>query len=226
MRLSALSIERPVLATVATLLLMLFGILSYSRLPVREYPDITFPVVSVLTVYQSADAQLVETDITSVLEDALSGVEGLRTLRSTSREGLSAISLEFTLTRNLDAAANDVRDRVTRVQSLLPQGIEAPLVMKEDSESDGIMWLALISDRHSELDMTDFAQRQLKDRLAPLPGVSNVMLDGGDDVLDRGADGRGASRQPVRQDECENRSRTGQFAETPALTLPLLTLFR
>ncbi|ULA62137.1 MAG: Multidrug transporter AcrB [Nitrospira sp.] len=178
MRLSALSIERPVLATVATLLLMLFGILSYSRLPVREYPDITFPVVSVLTVYQSADAQLVETDITSVLEDALSGVEGLRTLRSTSREGLSTISLEFTLTRNLDAAANDVRDRVARVQSLLPQGIEAPLIMKEDSESDGIMWLALISDRHSELDMTDFAQRQLKDRLAPLPGVSNVVLDG------------------------------------------------
>ena len=178
MKLSALSIERPVLATVATLLLMLFGILSYSRLPIREYPDITFPVVSVLTVYQSADAQLVETDITSVLEDALSGVEGLRTLRSTSREGLSAISLEFALTRNLDAAANDVRDRVTRVQSLLPQGIEAPLVMKEDSEADGIMWLALLSDRHSELDMTDFAQRQLKDRLAPLPGVSSVMLDG------------------------------------------------
>jgi multidrug efflux pump len=178
MKLSALSIERPILATVATLLLMLFGLLSYSRLPIREYPDITFPVVSVLTVYQSADAQLVETDITSVLEDALSGVEGLRTLRSTSREGLSTISLEFALTRNLDAAANDVRDRVARVQYLLPQGIEPPLVMKEDSESDGIMWLALISDRHSELDITDFAQRQLKDRLAPLPGVSSVVLDG------------------------------------------------
>lgn len=178
MKLSALSIERPILATVATLLLMLFGLLSYSRLPIREYPDITFPVVSVLTVYQSADAQLVETDITSVLEDALSGVEGLRTLRSTSREGLSTISLEFALTRNLDAAANDVRDRVARVQYLLPQGIEPPLVMKEDSESDGIMWLALISNRHSELDITDFAQRQLKDRLAPLPGVSSVVLDG------------------------------------------------
>ncbi len=178
MRLSALSIERPVLATVATLLLMLFGVLSFSRLPVREYPDITFPIVSVLTVYPSADAQLVETDITSVLEDALSGVEGLRTLRSTSREGLSTIGLEFALSRNLDAAANDVRDRVARVQHLLPQGIEAPLVMKEDSESDGIMWLAVISDRHSELDITDFAQRQLKDRLAPLPGVSSVVLDG------------------------------------------------
>jgi multidrug efflux pump len=135
MRLSALSIERPVLAAVATLLLMLFGLLSYSRLPVREYPDTTFPIVSVMTVYPSADAQLVETDITSVLEDALSGVEGLRTLRSTSREGLSTIGLEFSLTRNLDAAANDVRDRVTRVQYLLPQGIEAPLVMKEDSDS-------------------------------------------------------------------------------------------
>ena len=179
MRLSALSIERPVLAAVATLLLMLFGLLSYSRLPVREYPDTTFPIVSVMTVYPSADAQLVETDITSVLEDALSGVEGLRTLRSTSREGLSTIGLEFSLMRNLDAAANDVRDRVTRVQYLLPQGIEAPLVMKEDSDSDGIMWLALISDRHTELEMTDFAERQLKDRLAPLPGVSSVMLDGG-----------------------------------------------
>ena len=179
MRLSALSIERPVLAVVATLLLMLFGLLSYSRLPVREYPDTTFPIVSVMTVYPSADAQLVETDITSVLEDALSGVEGLRTLRSTSREGLSTIGLEFSLTRNLDAAANDVRDRVTRVQHLLPQGIESPLVMKEDSDADGIMWLALISDRHTELDMTDFAERQLKDRLAPLPGVSSVMLDGG-----------------------------------------------
>ncbi len=179
MRLSALSIERPVLAAVATLLLMLFGLLSYSRLPVREYPDTTFPIVSVMTVYPSADAQLVETDITSVLEDALSGVEGLRTLRSTSREGLSTIGLEFSLTRNLDAAANDVRDRVTRVQHLLPQGIESPLVMKEDSDADGIMWLALISDRHTELEMTDFAERQLKDRLAPLPGVSSVMLDGG-----------------------------------------------
>ncbi|MCK6499238.1 MAG: efflux RND transporter permease subunit, partial [Nitrospira sp.] len=102
----------------------------------------------------------------------------LRTLRSTSREGLSTIGLEFALSRNLDAAANDVRDRVARVQHLLPQGIEAPLVMKEDSESDGIMWLAVISDRHSELDITDFAQRQLKDRLAPLPGVSSVVLDG------------------------------------------------
>ena len=179
MRLSALSIEPPVLAAVATLLLMLFGILSYSRLPVREYPDTTFPIVSVMTVYPSADAQLVETDITSVLEDALSGVEGLRTLRSTSREGLSTIGLEFSLTRNLDAAANDVRDRVMRVQHLLPQGIESPLVMKEDSDADGIMWLALISDRHTELELTDFAERQLKDRLAPLPGVSSVLLDGG-----------------------------------------------
>jgi multidrug efflux pump len=161
-----------------TLLLMLFGLLSYSRLSVREYPDITFPVVSVLTVYPSADAQLVETDITAILEDALSGIEGLRTLRSSSREGLSTIAVEFTLTRNLDAATNDVRDRVARVLTLLPRGVEPPLVMKADSEADGIMWLALISDRHSELEITDFAERQIKDRLSSLPGVSSVMLDG------------------------------------------------
>ncbi len=179
MRLSELSIRRPVLATVMTLLLMLFGLLSYSRLPVREYPDITFPVVSVLTAYPSADAQLVETDITAILEDALSGIEGLRTLRSSSREGLSTIAIEFTLTRNLDAATNDVRDRVSRVLPLLPRGIEPPLVMKSDSEADGIMWLALISDRHTELEITDFAERQIKDRLSSLPGVSSVMLDGG-----------------------------------------------
>ena len=124
-------------------------------------------------------SQLVETDITAILEDALSGIEGLRTLRSSSREGLSTIAIEFTLTRNLDAATNDVRDRVARVLTLLPRGIEPPLVMKSDSEADGIMWLALISDRHSELEITDFAERQIKDRLSSLPGVSSVMLDGG-----------------------------------------------
>jgi multidrug efflux pump len=178
MKLSDVSIERPVLATVMTLLLMLFGLLSYSRLPVRQYPDITFPIVSVQTVYPSADAKLVETDVTTIIEEALSGIEGLRTLRSSSREGLSAIALEFALTRNVDAAANDVRDRVASVRQLLPQGIEAPLVMKVDSEADGIMWLALIGDRHTELEITDFAERQIKDHLASLPGVSRVLLDG------------------------------------------------
>lgn len=167
------------LATVATLLLMLFGLVSYFHLPVREYPDISFPLVSVTTVYPSADAQLVETDVTSILEDALSGVEGLRTLRSTSREGLSAITLEFALTRALDAAMGDVRDRIAQVRPLLPIGSEAPLIMKDNSEADGIMWLALLSDRHSELEITDFAERRVKDRLARLPGVSSVLLDGG-----------------------------------------------
>ncbi len=178
MKLSDISIQRPVLATVMTLLLMLFGLLSYSQLPVRQYPDITFPIISVQTVYPSADAKLVETDVTTIIEEALSGIEGLRTLRSISREGMSAIALEFTLTRNVDAAANDVRDRVASVRHLLPLGIEAPLVMKVDSESDGIMWLALLSDRHTDLEITDFAERQIKDQLSSLPGVSQVLLDG------------------------------------------------
>ncbi|WP_447599392.1 efflux RND transporter permease subunit [Nitrospira sp. Nam80] len=178
MKLSNISIQRPVLATVMTLLLMLFGLLSYSKLPVRQYPDITFPIISVQTVYPGADAKLVETDVTTIIEETLSGIEGLRTLRSVSREGLSAIGLEFALTRNVDAAANDVRDRVASVRHLLPPGIEAPLVMKVDSEADGIMWLALISDRHTELEITDFAERQVKDQLSSLPEVSRVLLDG------------------------------------------------
>jgi multidrug efflux pump len=178
MKLSDISIQRPVLATVMTLLLMLFGLLSFSQLPVRQYPDITFPIISVETVYPSADAKLVESDVTTILEEGLSGIEGLRTLRSISREGMSAIVLEFTLTRNVDAAANDVRDRVASVRHLLPLGIDAPLVMKVDSEADGIIWLALMSDRHTELEITDFAERQIKDQLSSLPGVSRVVLDG------------------------------------------------
>ncbi|HJR78032.1 MAG TPA: efflux RND transporter permease subunit [Nitrospiraceae bacterium] len=178
MRLSDISIQRPVLATVMTLLLMLFGLLSYSKLPVRQYPDITFPIISVQTVYPRADAKLIESDVTTIIEEALSGIEGLRTLRSISREGLSYIGLEFALTRNIDAAANDVRDRVASVRHLLPLAIEAPLVMKVDSEADGIMWLALISDRHTELEITDFAERQIKDQLSSLPGVSRVVLEG------------------------------------------------
>ncbi|HEX2054862.1 MAG TPA: efflux RND transporter permease subunit [Nitrospiraceae bacterium] len=178
MKLSDISIRRPVLATVMTLLLMLFGLLSYSRLPVRQYPDIAFPIVSVQAVYPSADAKLVESDVTTIIEEALSGIEGLRALRSTSREGLSAIAVEFALPRDIDAAANDVRDRVASVRHLLPLGIDAPLVMKVDSDTDGIMWLALISDRHTELEITDFAERQIKDQLSSLPGVARVLLDG------------------------------------------------
>lgn len=209
MKLSDISIQRPVLATVMTLLLMLFGLLSYSQLPVRQYPDIAFPIISVETVYPSADAKLVETDVTTILEEGLSGIEGLRTLRSISREGMSAIVLEFALTRNVDAAANDVRDRVATVRHLLPLAIEAPLVMKVDSEADGIIWLALMSDRHTELEITDFAERQIKDQLSSLPGVSRVVLDG---------QRRYAMRIWLHPDRLASRALTVQDVEDALLT--------
>ena len=178
MKLSQISIQRPVLATVMTLLLVLCGVLSFTRLSVREYPDIDRPIVSVRTVYPGASAQLVETDVTTVLEDALSGIAGLRTAASISREETSRITLEFETVRDLDGAANDVRDRVFRIRRQLPLGIEDPIVAKEDAEDDEVLFLALSSDRHSELELTDFAERHIKSRLAILPGVSSIYLDG------------------------------------------------
>ncbi|MEW6246193.1 MAG: efflux RND transporter permease subunit [Nitrospirota bacterium] len=178
MRLSELCIRRPVFATVMTLLLVVFGILSFHRLSLREYPAIEPPIVSVRTIYSGADAELVETNVTTVLEDALSGIEGLKTLTSNSREEMSSVTLEFDLGRDLDAAANDVRDRVSRARRQLPRDIEEPIVVKEDADADEILWLALSSDRHSELDITETAERAIKSRLAVLPGVSTVYLDG------------------------------------------------
>lgn len=178
MKLSDLSIRRPVLATVMTLLLVLFGALSFTRLPVREFPDVEYPVVSVRTVYSGAGVQLMETEVTTVLEDALSGIEGLKTLRSTSREEVSQIVLEFELSRNLDDAANDVRNRVAGARRILPRGIEEPVVLKENADTDEIVWLALLSDTHTELEITDIAERRIKDQLASLPGVAAVSIDG------------------------------------------------
>ncbi|BCA56567.1 putative Multidrug efflux transporter [Nitrospira sp. KM1] len=178
MTLSDICIRRPVLATVMTLLLCLFGGLAFTALPVREYPAVDAPIVAVGTTYPGADARIVETEVTTVLEDVLSGIEGLRTIRSSSREEVSWITLEFYLSRDLDAAANDVRDRVARVSRLLPKDIQAPLVWKSDADAENILFLALLSDRHSELEITDFAERHIKDRLGALPGVANITLDG------------------------------------------------
>src|SRR5687768_17212517 len=133
MKLSQVSIQRPVLATVMTLGLVLFGLLSFTRLSVREYPDIDRPVVSIRTIYPGASARLVETEVTTILEDSISGIEGLRTLTSISREEVSQITLEFDLGRDLNAAANDARDRVALVRRQLPLEIEEPTVAKENA---------------------------------------------------------------------------------------------
>ena len=139
MFLSRASIQRPVLATMMNLVLVLFGVISLSRLPVRELPDIDPPIVSVTTIYPGANAQVVETEVTERLEEQINNIEGIKTLSSSSREGVSGITIEFDLSRDIDVAAQDVRDRVSRVRGELPTDILEPIIAKQDSDAPPIM---------------------------------------------------------------------------------------
>ena len=178
MVLSDLSIQRPVLATVMSLMVVLLGILAYERLPVREYPNIDTPVVSVRTAYRGASSEVIESQVTTPLEDALSGIEGVETIKSVSREEVSQITLSFKLERDPDAAAADVRDRVARTRGVLPQEADESVISKVEADAQAIMWLALASDRHSALEITDYADRYVKDRLQSLPGVASIIIGG------------------------------------------------
>ncbi len=178
MKLSELSIKRPVLATVMSLAIFLFGIISFTRLPVREYPDIDPPVVSIITFYRGASPSVIETEITDVLEEQLSTLEGVKTVTSSSREQGSVITIEFELNRNVDEAANDVRDRVSRIRGQLPAEADDPIVQKVDVNAQPFFWLALSSTRHSNLEVSDFADRVLKERVQRLPGVGGVFIGG------------------------------------------------
>lgn len=178
MIISTISIRRPVLATVMSLLLALVGVIAFQRLSVREYPKIDSPVVSVRTVYTGASAEIIESQITRPLEEFLSGIEGIRTLKSVSREQVSQITIEFILSRDPDAAANDVRDRVSRARGLLPEEADDPVVAKIEADANAILWFAFSSDRHSALEITDYARRQVVDRLQTLPGVARVIIGG------------------------------------------------
>ncbi len=178
MFLSKVSIQRPILATMLNLALVLFGLIGLSRLPVRELPDIDPPVVSVTTVYPGANAQVVETEVSERLEEAINNIEGIKTLSSQSREGLSSITVEFDLSRDVDIAAQDVRDRVSRVRGALPLDIREPIVSKADSDAQPIIWVALNSDRYSALDLTTLAERQIKPRFQGVPGVSSITIGG------------------------------------------------
>lgn len=178
MILSDVSVKRPVLATVLSLLLVAFGLIAFERLPLREYPDIDPPIVSVETTYPGASAAVVETKITQVLEDRVSGIEGIRTISSESRDGQSSITIEFTLDRDIDAAANDVRERLSRVVDDLPEEADPPEIFKVDANQSVIMWLNLSSDRMNRMELTDYAERYLVDRFAVLPGVARVRVGG------------------------------------------------
>jgi multidrug efflux pump len=173
-----LCIKRPVFATVLSLLVLLIGAICYTRLTVREYPAIDEPVVTVETRYRGASAEIIESQVTKPLEDSLSGIEGIEFMNSVSRAERSQITVTFSVARDIDAAANDVRDRVARERDALPAEIEEPIVAKREADAQPIIYLAFSSDRHSALDVTDIANRLVKDRLSTLPGVADVSLFG------------------------------------------------
>jgi multidrug efflux pump len=179
MRISELSVRRPVFATVVSLLLLIFGLVSLQRLPVREYPDIDRPVVSVTTTYSGASAQVIETKITQVIEDSIAGIEGILKIESDSEDERSQVRIEFDVKRDIDGAANDVRDRVARVLGDLPEEADPPEIIKADASADPVMFLALSSDRLSTLEITDYAERNLIDRLSTAPGVARINIGGG-----------------------------------------------
>lgn len=178
MYLSQISIRRPVLTTMMSLALLIFGILGLTRLPVRELPDVDPPIVDVLTVYPGASASVVETEVTERLEDAINSIEGIKRMTSRSREQVSNVTVEFNLGRDIDVAAQDVRDRVARVRGGLPEDILEPVVAKQDSNAYAILWIALYSDRMNTLELTDLAINLIKDRLQTVEGVSSVIIGG------------------------------------------------
>ena len=179
MILSDISVTRPVLAAVMSLLLIAAGLVSFERLPLREYPDIDSPVVSIETLYPGAAANVVETRITELIEDRVAGVEGIRFIDSKSEDGRSVINVEFSINRDVDAAANDIRDRVSAVLDDLPDESDPPEIQKVDSNEDVIMWLNLASERMSVPELTDYASRYLVDRFSVLDGVARVRVGGG-----------------------------------------------
>jgi multidrug efflux pump len=178
MKLSDLSIRRPVLASMLSLALVLFGVIGYTELAVREFPDVDPPIVSVSTALPGANPQVVESAVTDILEEELSTVEGLRTLTSSSQEGFSNISLEFTLDRDVEAAAQDTRDKVARIRERLPEDVEEPVVAKQDADAQPFYWLALSGENYDLLQLSDIGDRLVKSRLQTLPGVGQARIFG------------------------------------------------
>ncbi|MEM1145045.1 MAG: efflux RND transporter permease subunit [Pseudomonadota bacterium] len=179
MRLPEISVQRPVFATVIALLLVAFGVMAFFQLATREYPDISPPQVSVSTDYSGAAAEVIETRITQPLEEELGGIEGIRTIRSSSTDGRSNITIEFELSRDLDSAANDVRDRVSRASRRIPEEAERPQVTKADSESQPLLYISIEGEGMSVMEITDYAERYIVDRFTVLPGVASVNVYGG-----------------------------------------------
>ena len=178
MTLPEVCIRRPVFATVLSIVVLLIGLISYSRLSVREYPRIDEPVVTVETKYLGASAEVVESQITKILEDSLSGIEGVDVMTSFSRSESSQITVRFKLSRNPDSAAADVRDKVSRVRARLPDAVDEPVIAKVEADSFPIMWLAVSTQSKTPIEVSDYVSRYIKPRLSTLPGAADVRVFG------------------------------------------------
>tara|TARA_R100001143_G_C3361257_1_gene136216 strand:+ start:37124 stop:40228 length:3105 start_codon:yes stop_codon:yes gene_type:complete len=177
-QISSLSIRRPVLASVMSIVIVLFGVISFFYLGVREYPSVDPPIVTVSTSYIGANADVIESQITEPLEESVNGIAGIRTLTSVSRDGQSTITVEFNLEIDLETAANDVRDRVSRAQRSLPPDADPPTVTKADADSSPIVFINVNSDRRNLLELTAFAENVFKEQLQTIPGVSEIRIWG------------------------------------------------
>jgi multidrug efflux pump len=178
MSLFEVCIRRPVLATVLSLMVLVIGAISYTRLAVREYPKIDEPVVSVTTNYPGASAEVVESQITKVLEDSLAGIEGVELMTSSSRSERSDINVRFRITRDPDSAAADVRDKVARVRARLPDGVDEPVIAKVEADAFPIIWMAVTQGGRTPIEVSDYLARYVKPRLSVLPGAADVWIFG------------------------------------------------
>ena len=179
MNFSEFFIRKPVFCTVLSTFIVIIGILSLLELPLRQYPDTEKSIVTIDTVYSGAASTIVETKITEIIENQISGIEGIKSISSVSRDGRSKITIEFIFEKNINEAANDVRDAVARVTENLPKDSDSPEISKIDSDTNAIMWLNVTSDDLNQLELTDYSERYLLDRLSVIPGVAKVRISGG-----------------------------------------------
>ncbi|MEP0302580.1 MAG: efflux RND transporter permease subunit, partial [Maribacter dokdonensis] len=177
MNLSTLSIKRPVLAIVMNVTLVLFGIIGYTYLGIREFPSIDPAQVSVRTTYSGANADIIESQITEPLEKAINSIDGIRNLSSSSVQGSSSINIEFNLDKDLEEAANDVRDKVSQAIRSLPDDLDsAPVVSKSDADAQRILSMTVQSDNKNILELSDYAENVIAQRIETIPGVSSVQI--------------------------------------------------
>jgi multidrug efflux pump len=178
MILSEVCIKRPVFATVLSLVIVLVGLISYDRLTVREYPAIDEPVVSVITGYKGASPEVVESQVTKPLEDQLAGIEGVDVMTSRSRSERSLINIKFNLDRDPDAAAADVRDKVSRARRYLPDEIDEPIISKVEADSTPIIYISVTAGNYTAVEASDYINRYVKNRLSVIPGAAEVRIYG------------------------------------------------